>query len=155
MNPEKKESLFCLQAVSLWVSYYTLLNSNGFCQVSGFIHVTAASHCHIVGEQLQRNDCQRIGKVRIGLGDVYYIIRRFLNGLVAFNGDCHNKGSSCFYFYHITDGLLEQIRLGCQSHYQRTIFDQRNRTMFQFSGCISLRMNIGNLFQFQGSFEIA
>ena len=50
MNTEKTESLFCLQAVSLWVSYYTLLNSNGFCQVSGFIHVTAASHCHIVGE---------------------------------------------------------------------------------------------------------
>lgn len=82
MNPEKTESLFCLQAVSLWVSYYTLLNSNGFCQVSGFIHVTAASHCHIVGEQLQRNDCQRIGKVRIGLGDVYYIIRRLLMALL-------------------------------------------------------------------------
>ena len=54
--------------------FFLLFHRNGFCQVSRLIHITATSHCHIVSKQLQRNDCQGIGKVRIRLGNVYHII---------------------------------------------------------------------------------
>ena len=140
MKDQKNRRSFHLSGIFL------LFHRNGFCQVSRLIHITATSHCHIVSKQLQRNDRQGIGKVRIRLGNVYHIIRCLLDGFVALDGNRHDKSASCLYLYHITDGLLEQSRLGCQSHYQGAIFDQGNGAMLQFSGCISLGMNIGDLF---------
>ena len=68
-------------------------------------------------------------------------------------GNCQNKGSPGFYFYHVTDSFLIQFRLGSYCCDQRSFFNQRNGTMLQFPCGIGLRMNIGNLFQFQRAFQ--
>ena len=76
--------------------------------------------------------------MRIGFRNVHGEIRRILDGVISIRGQPHQISAPALHLYHVADGLLEQIRLCQHTDNKRSVFNQRDGSMLEFSGSIGL-----------------
>ena len=89
----------------------------------------------------------------ICLWNIRYKVRSILNIIIAVCRQSHQISATALTFYHVADGLFIQCRLGQTADHQCTIFNQGNRSMFQFTCRICLRVDLADLFHLQAAFH--
>ena len=82
-------------------------------------------------------------------GKVY----RIFHAVIPIARKSHQISTPCFAFRHIAHGFLDQLFLSQNSDDENPLFHQADGAVFQLTGRISLRVDIGNLFHFQASFQ--
>ena len=76
--------------------------------------------------------------MRIGFRNVHGEIRRILDGVISIRGQPHQISAAALHLYHVADRLLKQVRLRQDADNKCPVFNQRDGSMLEFSGSISL-----------------
>ena len=104
----------------------------------------------MIGQQLQSDgEYHRAGKhTAIGHFEHLAIGSRLITGV----GARENKQlpTACPHFFQIGAQLFHQSVIRCHGDHRHIIIDQRQRSVLQLTRGVSLRMDIGNLFELEG-----
>lgn len=91
--------------------------------------------------------------MRIRLRYVYDKFSCIFHIEIPRNRNPHQIGSAAFALHHIGNGLLIEFRLCRHTDNKCAILYQSDGSMFQFSRCVGLRMDITDLLQFQAALQ--
>ncbi len=121
---------------------------DAFCQVSGHVRVKPAFDRQIIGQELSDDD---IGNDRpfLRVFDRDVLVKYTM----GFVGDPDDIASPRFHLHRTRQIGAECFVAGCKHNARRAFFDQSERAVLEFTGSQSLRVYIGNLLDFERSFQ--
>ena len=91
--------------------------------------------------------------MHIGFGDVHGKVCRVFNIVMAIAGQAHEISAAALAFHHVADGFFQQLRLGQHADHQGSVLNQRNGSMLQLAGGVSLGMDVADLLHLQAALQ--
>src|SRR5438094_3156307 len=125
-----------------------LLYGDAFRQVPRLVDVAAPLAGHEVREELQGH---HVGNGRQELGDrrdLDPVELHLAEGVVALADQGDYRRIASDHFLDVADHLLESRRPGRDGKYREIAIQQCDRSMLELAGCVSLGMEIRDLFEF-------
>ena len=124
-----------------------LLYSNRFCQVSRLVHIKTFLDGSVVGDELKDNGDWEHGEFVIFPWNADDHVCNALVDSGIFRDEEDHISTSRFHLADIRDRLCENMLLGRDRDDRNMVCDQSDGSVLQLTGCVSLRMNVGDLFQ--------
>ena len=91
--------------------------------------------------------------MRICLGHIDCKVHGVLDAVVPIACQPHQISPARLAFGHVADGFFQQVLLCQHTDDKRVIFHQADCAVFQLSGGIGFRMNIGDLLHFEAALQ--
>ena len=98
----------------------TLINALG--QVAGFVYIQALGYADVIGQQLQGDDGEAGGEMRIGLRNIHGKVGGIFQRIAPAGSQPHQVRAAAFNLYQIAQRLFIQRGLGSQADHQRARF---------------------------------
>ena len=132
-----------------WIS----LDGDTLGQVARLINIQALGDSYMIREKLERDDLNERREAGKGLGHLDVVIDHRLDKVVALVDDGEDATMTTDDFLEVGDDLLITLVVVGQEDYGHLFVNQGNRAVLHFGSRIAFGMDIGDLFEFQGSFK--
>ena len=76
------------------------------------------------------------------------MVNVFFKLCIIFRGYADNNGVAGFNFFNVTERFLIDMLLRCQGDDGHAFHDESECAVFQFTGSVCFRMDVGNFFEF-------
>ena len=107
----------------------------------------------MIAQELHRNTCDDRQKGTVAIRDKNLIVDEIIGKRIAFVGHGNDRRSAGLHFLDIRKQLCVNVGLGCDYDDGTLFVDEGNRAVFHLGGGITFGVNVGNLFEFEGTFE--